>query len=68
MSNRLPAGLFSRCLAIPPCHRHPFDQTLLDRLDLEVTRIGRTFRNFPPAIVYRVSGIKNLRTFDWRFS
>jgi len=49
-------------------HRCPFDQTLLDRLDLEATRIGRTFRNFPPATVYRVSRIKNLATFDWRFS
>ncbi|MGX5849524.1 class I SAM-dependent methyltransferase [Mesorhizobium sp. PL10] len=39
----------------------PFDQTLLDRLDLEATRLGRTFRNFPPATVYKVSRIKNLK-------
>ncbi|MER8428753.1 class I SAM-dependent methyltransferase [Mesorhizobium caraganae] len=42
--------------------RCPFD---LDRLDLEATRLGRTFRNFPPATVYKVSRIK---TYDWRFS
>lgn len=48
--------------------RCPFDQTLLDRLDLEVTRIGRTLRNFPPATVYRVSRIKSARTYDWRFA
>jgi phospholipid N-methyltransferase len=48
--------------------RCPFDQTLLDRLDLETTRLGRTFRNFPPATVYKVSRIKNLKTYDWRFS
>ncbi|TGT43661.1 phospholipid methyltransferase, partial [Mesorhizobium sp. M8A.F.Ca.ET.167.01.1.1] len=42
--------------------------TILDRLDLEAVRIGRTFRNFPPATVYRVSRIKNLSTYDWRFS
>ena len=48
--------------------RCPFDQTLLDRLDLEATRLGCTFRNFPPATVYKVSRIKNLKTYDWRFS
>lgn len=48
--------------------RCPFDQTLLDRLDLEAVRFGRTFRNFPPATVYKVSRIKNLKTYDWRFS
>ena len=48
--------------------RCPFDQTLLDRLDLEATRLGRTFRNFPPATVYKVSRIENLKTYDWRFS
>ncbi|MDX8521558.1 class I SAM-dependent methyltransferase [Mesorhizobium dulcispinae] len=48
--------------------RCPFDQTVLDRLDLEAVRIGSTFRNFPPATVYRVSRIKNLSTYDWRFS
>lgn len=29
-------------------------ETLLDALDLEATRIGRTFRNLPPASVYRI--------------
>lgn len=48
--------------------RCPFDQTLLDRLDLEAVRLGRTFRTFPPATVYKVSRIKNLKTYDWRFS
>ncbi|TPL91250.1 rRNA adenine N-6-methyltransferase family protein [Mesorhizobium sp. B2-3-12] len=46
--------------------RCPFDQSLLDRLDLEVTRVGHTFRNFPPATVYRVSMIKTVSTYDWR--
>ena len=48
--------------------RCPFDQSLLDRLDLEVTRVGHTFRNFPPATVYRVARIKTLGTYDWRFA
>ncbi|MBA1139725.1 hypothetical protein [Mesorhizobium neociceri] len=48
--------------------RCPFDQALLDRLDLEAIRLGRTFRNFPPATVYKVSRIKNLKTYDWRFA
>ncbi|MFD2056714.1 class I SAM-dependent methyltransferase [Mesorhizobium calcicola] len=48
--------------------RCPFDQSLLDRLDLEVTRVGHTFRNFPPATVYRVARIKTLSTYDWRFA
>ncbi|MDX8453177.1 methyltransferase domain-containing protein [Mesorhizobium sp. VK9D] len=48
--------------------RCPFDQAVLDRLDLEAVRIGGTFRNFPPATVYRVSRIKSLSTYDWRFA
>lgn len=48
--------------------RCPFDQAVLDRLDLEAVRIGGTLRNFPPATVYRVSRIKGLDTYDWRFA
>lgn len=48
--------------------RCPFDQSLLDRLDLQVTRVGHTFRNFPPATVYRIDRIKTVRTYDWRFA
>ncbi|MGX5851864.1 hypothetical protein ACWGTO_33335, partial [Mesorhizobium sp. PL10] len=45
-------------------------QTLKDlgALDLEAVRIGGTFRNFPPATVYRIARIKSLSTYDWRFS
>lgn len=48
--------------------RCPFDRSLLDRLDLEVTRVGHTFRNFPPATVYRITRIKPLATYDWRYA
>jgi phosphatidylethanolamine/phosphatidyl-N-methylethanolamine N-methyltransferase len=48
--------------------RCPFDQALLESLDLEVERIGRTFRNFPPATIFSVSRIKSARTYDWRFA
>ncbi|MEO5756664.1 MAG: methyltransferase domain-containing protein [Mesorhizobium sp.] len=48
--------------------RCPFDQALLDRLDLEATRVGRTFRNFPPATVYRIARIKTVKIYDWRFA
>jgi phosphatidylethanolamine/phosphatidyl-N-methylethanolamine N-methyltransferase len=48
--------------------RCPFDQALLDRLDLDVTLVGRTFRNFPPATVYRITRIKSAKTYDWRFA
>ena len=48
--------------------RCPFDQPLLDRLDLEVSRVGRTLRNFPPATVYRITRIKTVRTCDWLFA
>ncbi|NGN44136.1 phospholipid methyltransferase [Mesorhizobium sp. CGMCC 1.15528] len=46
--------------------RCPIEQTMLDRLDLEATRIGHTFRNFPPAAVYRISRIANANRYDWR--
>lgn len=48
--------------------RCPFDETVLQRLDLEAVRIGSTFRNLPPATVYRVSRIKGLGSYDWRFA
>lgn len=48
--------------------RCPIDQPLLDRLDLEVTRIGHTFRNLPPAAVYRITRMKPAKSYDWRFS
>lgn len=48
--------------------RCPFDEAILERLDLEAVRIGRTFRNFPPATVYRVSRLRSPNTYDWRFS
>jgi phospholipid N-methyltransferase len=46
--------------------RCPIEQTMLDRLDLEATRIGHTFRNFPPATVYRISRIETANRYDWR--
>ena len=48
--------------------RCPLEQALLESLDLEVERIGRTFRNFPPATVSSVSRIKSDRIYDWRFA
>lgn len=48
--------------------RCPIDQTLLDRLDLEATRVGSTFRNFPPATVYCITRIKTAARWDWRFA
>lgn len=47
--------------------RCPIDQSLLDRLDLRAIRIGYTFRNFPPATVYRIERIKPIACYDWRF-
>lgn len=47
--------------------RCPIDQSLLDRLDLEVTRVGHTFRNIPPASVYRLVRMKPAKSYDWRF-
>lgn len=46
--------------------RCPIDQTVLDRLDLQAERIGHTYRNFPPATVYRITKMKTAR-WDWRF-
>lgn len=34
--------------------RCPFEQSMLDRLELGATRVGHTFRNLPPATVYRI--------------
>lgn len=48
--------------------RCPIDQALLDRLDLEATRIGSTVRNFPPATVYCITRIKTAARWDWRFA
>lgn len=48
--------------------RCPIDRPLLDRLDLEVTRIGHTFRNLPPAAVYRITRMKPAKSYDWRFA
>ncbi len=33
--------------------RPPVSQDVLDRLDLDVVRVGQTVRNFPPATVFR---------------
>lgn len=46
--------------------RCPIDQTVLDRLDLQAERMGHTYRNFPPATVYRITRIKTTQ-WDWRF-
>ena len=43
--------------------RCPIDEILLDRLGLEAVRIGRTFRNFPPAAVFRISKSKSSRHY-----
>lgn len=37
--------------------RCPIDQSLLHQLGLRATRIGHTFRNLPPATVYRIERI-----------
>jgi phospholipid N-methyltransferase len=47
--------------------RCPIDQALLDRLDLRATRIGHTFRNLPPATVYRLERVNSISRYDWRF-
>ncbi len=46
----------------------PLTRALLDRLDLEITRVGHSFHNGPPATVYRVAKIKTLSADDWRFA
>lgn len=48
--------------------RCPIEQSLLDRLDLEVTRIGHTFRHLPPVAVYRVIKMKPAVSYDWRYA
>lgn len=47
--------------------RCPVEQTLLDCLDLEATRIGSTFRHLPPATVYRISRIRSGAAYDRRY-
>jgi phosphatidylethanolamine/phosphatidyl-N-methylethanolamine N-methyltransferase len=47
-----PDGRFYQFTYGPTC---PVRRPILDRLGLEAVRIGRTFRNFPPAAVYRLS-------------
>ncbi len=48
--------------------RCPLDSSMLDRLDLEVMRVGHTFRNIPPAAVYRIGRMKPAQSYDWRFA
>ena len=36
----------------------PVPRATLDRLGLEASRIGRTFRNIPPAAVYRITRVR----------
>jgi phospholipid N-methyltransferase len=45
-------GSFYQFTYMPRC---PVSPRLLERLGLEATRIGGTFRNVPPATVYRIS-------------
>lgn len=47
-------GAFYQFTYGPLCPISPF---ILDRLGLRATRIGRTFRNVPPAAVYRITRI-----------
>jgi phosphatidylethanolamine/phosphatidyl-N-methylethanolamine N-methyltransferase len=47
-----PGGRFYQFTYGPTC---PVRRAILDRLGLDAVRIGRTFRNFPPAAVYRLS-------------
>lgn len=46
-----PEGSFYQFTYGPSC---PIPRTLLDRLGLKATRIGRIFVNVPPATVYRI--------------
>lgn len=46
--------------------RCPIDQTVLEWLDLQAERVGCTYRNFPPATVYRITRMKPAQ-WDWRF-
>jgi phospholipid N-methyltransferase len=57
-----PGGSFYQFTYGPRC---PVPPAVLDRLGLEAVRVGRTFRNFPPAAVYRISRRSSLpRTGD----
>jgi phospholipid N-methyltransferase len=47
-----PGGAFYQITYGPHC---PVADVILDRLGLQATRIGQTFRNLPPASVYRIS-------------
>ncbi|BCH27432.1 SAM-dependent methyltransferase [Mesorhizobium sp. L-8-10] len=48
--------------------RCPIDQVVLDRLDLEVRRVGSTLRNFPPATAYCISRMNTTARWDWRYA
>lgn len=47
-----PDGAFYQITYGPRC---PVSDAILDRLNLEATRIGQTLRNVPPASVYRIT-------------
>ncbi len=47
-----PGGAFYQITYGPRC---PVADAILDRLDLQASCIGQTFRNLPPASVYRIS-------------
>ncbi len=47
-----PGGAFYQITYGPRC---PVADAILDRLDLHASCIGQTFRNLPPASVYRIS-------------
>ena len=47
-----PDGAFYQITYGPRC---PVADAILDRLDLQASCIGQTFRNLPPASVYRIS-------------
>ncbi len=47
-----PGGAFYQITYGPHC---PVADAILDRLGLQATCIGKTFRNLPPASVYRIS-------------
>jgi phospholipid N-methyltransferase len=47
-----PGGRFYQFTYGPRC---PVPRAILDRLGLKATRIGGTFRNLPPAAVYRIT-------------
>ncbi|SDR60008.1 Phospholipid N-methyltransferase [Rhizobiales bacterium GAS191] len=51
-------GAFYQITYGPRC---PVAKTILDRLGLKATRIGQTFRNVPPASVYRITRSEPIR-------